>query len=231
MKRLAIIPARGGSKRIPGKNIKPFLGKPIIAYSIQAAIESEMFDTVMVSTDSEKIKEVALEYNAQVPFIRSEENANDFATTYDVIAEVVDQFEKEGQFFDEVVCLYPTAPFVTADVLKKAIVNFESNNFDSYFPVIRFGFPIQRSLKIVNDSGKMALTMPEYELSRSQDLDPCFHDAGQFYVLKVSEMKIQKKLWMENTGVFEIEELDGHDIDNPIDWKLAELKFQLKSEL
>lgn len=230
MKRLAIIPARGGSKRIPKKNIKEFLGKPIIAYSIEAALESNLFDEVMVSTDSDEIKEIAIQYGAKVPFLRSEKASDDYATTFDVIKEVIDTYKAKGEVFKYACCIYATAPFVSQSRLISSFELIEKNNYDSVFPAIEFGFPIQRSLRIVNDQNKMELVYPEHELSRSQDLESRYHDAGQFYWLNIKEIMSKGKVWTGNTGVQLITELEGQDIDSEIDWKLAELKYKLTRE-
>lgn len=225
MANLAIIPARGGSKRIPKKNIKSFLGKPIIAYSIDAAINSKLFEQVIVSTDDVEIANIAINYGASVPFFRSKENSNDFSSTFSVIEEVLLKLESMNFKFDNICCIYPCAPFVTKKKLIEAYEYFKLNNFDSLFPIIQFGFPVQRGLKIENN--KLKFVNPEYSLSRSQDLEKIFHDAGQFYWLNSSKCILEKKLITENTGYIEIKELEGQDIDNIIDWKLAELKYEL----
>jgi N-acylneuraminate cytidylyltransferase len=229
MGNLCIIPARGGSKRIPRKNIKDFLGKPIIAYSIEAALKSNLFDEVMVSTDDEEIAKVAIQYGAKVPFIRSKKNADDFATTVDVLSEVLNEYKILGESFKNVCCIYPTAPFVTPEVLKEGYNKLITDNFDSIFSVLRFSFPIQRALKI--EKGKVVMFYPEFMESRSQDLEPSFHDAGQFYWFKSTLVKEQKKLWTNNTGEIEINELSAQDIDNKADWKLAELKYKFNLNL
>lgn len=226
MANLCIIPARGGSKRIPRKNIKLFLGKPIIAYSIQAAIESGLFDEVMVSTDDTEIAEIAVEYGAVVPFMRSENAANDFATTFDVIDEVVKAYENLGVEFENVCCIYSCAPFVNKQKLEQAYHLLLAQHFDSVFPVMRFGFPVQRSLKR-DELGKVDFFYPEFGLTRSQDLISSFHDAGQFYWMNTKKCMQQQKILTTNTGSIEISELDGQDIDNEVDWKLAELKYEL----
>jgi len=177
MKNLAIIPARGGSKRIPRKNIKPFLGKPIIAYSIEAAINSKLFDEVMVSTDDDEIAEVAKKYGAKVPFMRSVKNSDDYATTADVLFEVLDNYNLKE--FDYACCIYPGAPMITKVTLSEAYDKLISHNFDSVFPIVQFSYPIQRSLKVFD--AKVSMVYPEYLISRSQDLEKRFHDAGQFY--------------------------------------------------
>lgn len=226
MNNLAIIPARGGSKRIPRKNIKLFLGKPILAYSIEAALNSRVFDEVMVSTDDVEIAEIALKYGAKVPFLRSGKSSNDFATTFQVIEEVVKSYEKIGAKFANACCIYSCAPFVTANKLNEAYKLFVEKKFDTVFPVMKFGFPVQRALKM-DLVGKIDFLYPEYALARSQDLSYSFHDAGQFYWMNIISCMEQKKLVTDNTGSIEISELEGQDIDNEIDWKLAELKYEL----
>lgn len=229
MRRIAIIPARGGSKRIPGKNIKLFLGKPIIAYSIEAALKSELFDEVMVSTDSEEIKRIAEHFGAHVPSMRSAENSNDLATTYDVLHEVLSQYEANGQSYSHGCCIYPTAPFVTSEILKKAFSLMTEKSFDAVLPVMRFSFPIQRAVKLVDD--RIQMFNPEHLNTRSQDLVPAYHDAGQFYWFKTAEALQQKKILGSNTGAIIIRELEGQDVDTLEDWKLAELKYKTLVEL
>jgi pseudaminic acid cytidylyltransferase len=222
---VAIITARGGSKRIPRKNIKLFLDKPIIAYSIKASLESGIFQEVMVSTDDEEIAEVALKYGAKVPFLRSTENSNDFATTADVLLEVLNTYQEKGLYFDHACCLYPTAPFVTASKLQNAHSLLIENQADSVIPVASFSYPIWRSLKVEN--GKLLMNFPENMNKRSQDLPLAYHDVGQFYFFNVKKFLIQKKLFTENTVPLPISELEMQDIDNETDWKLAELKYKL----
>ena len=225
MGKLGIIPARGGSKRIPRKNTKDFLGKPIIAYSIETALESGLFDEVMVSTDDKEIAKIAIKYGAKVPFIRSDENANDFATTVDVILEVLNQYKEEGKIFEQACCIYPTAPFVSSEIIKRALDLLIINKYDTVFPVMEFSFPIQRAVKI--NQGKIALFQENYLNSRSQDLEKAYHDAGQFYWFDVGKLWGNEKLWTDNTGVVIIKESQGQDIDTLEDWKLAELKYSL----
>ena len=229
MKILAIIPARGGSKRIPKKNIKKFCGLPIISYSIKAAINSNLFDTVMVSTDDNTIANIAINYGAEIPFMRTDKNSNDYATTFDVIEEVILNYRKEGIDFDYACCIYPTAPFVNETKLKEAFTTLKTKNFDCVYPVMRFSFPIQRAVKINNQ--KMQMLQPQYINTRSQDLEPIYHDAGQFYFFNCDSLLKNKKLWTDNTGVIEISEMEGQDIDNQTDWKLAELKFKILNKL
>lgn len=227
-KRLAIITARGGSKRIPHKNIREFCGRPIIVYSIEAALNSDVFDEVMVSTDDEKIAEIAKEAGAKVPFFRSAETSNDFATTADVILEVLAEYEKQGQNFDSACCIYPTAPFITSDKLKNAVELLESKAYDSVMPVAEFSFPPLRGM--VMDGDKVSYKWEEFSLARSQDLDKIYHDVGQFYVIDIEKFKEAKRLVTQNTGAIVIDELEMQDIDNEVDWKLAELKYQLMQE-
>ena len=225
---VAIITARGGSKRIPRKNIKEFLGRPIIEYSIKAAIDSGIFDEVMVSTDDEEIANIAKQAGANVPFMRSSDTANDYATTTDVIGEVLKQYKEVGVEFEYACCIYPTAPFVTDQCLKEAMTTLSEKNADSVIPVVRFGFPPQRGLVINED--KLSFKWPEYTFSRSQDLEPFYHDAGQFYCLNVKSFGEQKSLFMKNTCSYVRDEMEVQDIDNMSDWKLAELKYRILQE-
>ena len=225
MNNLCIIPARGGSKRIPKKNIKSFLGKPIIAYSIEAAIQSKLFTEIMVSTDCQETAEIALRYGAKVPFLRSKENSNDFATTYDVIKEVIDEYKKDGVNFENICCIYACAPFVTANNLKHAYQELSNKQVDTIFPIIEYSFPIQRAVKIHNE--KIELFNIDHLNTRSQDLEKSYHDAGQFYWMKSENILKKGRIITDNCGSIIITELEGQDIDNEIDWELAELKFKL----
>ena len=222
---LCIIPARGGSKRISKKNIKFFSGFPIIAYSVRAAIESNLFEEVMVSTDDQEIAEIAMKYGAKVPFFRSEKASDDFATTLDVIKEVAHEYRETGRYFQNFCCLYATAPFVTPDKLKNAFQVLISNNYDSVLPVMRFSFPIQRAFEM-NSDFKLKYQYEEFRDLRSQDFKECFHDAGQFYWMKKSILDTDSII-TNNTGAIEISNLEGQDIDDETDWKLAELKYKL----
>lgn len=225
MSAIAIITARGGSKRIPKKNIKEFCDKPIIAYSIEAALKSGIFDEVMVSTDSEEIAEIAEKYGAKVPFFRSSENAGDFASTADVIAEVLECYAREGKTFDYTCCIYPTAPFVTATKLQDALQKMIDEDADSLMPVVSFSFPPQRGM-VIRD-GKLSYMFPENAMKRSQDLETMYHDCGQFYFLKTDEFLKEKKLVLNKATAMEMSELEVQDIDNESDWNLAELKYRL----
>ncbi|MBR1930476.1 MAG: pseudaminic acid cytidylyltransferase [Lachnospiraceae bacterium] len=225
MRKIAIITARGGSKRIPRKNIKEFCGKPILAYSIEAAIASKLFDVVMVSTDDKEIAEIAKQYGAQVPFYRSERTANDFATTNDVLLEVLEEMEMRGEHFDLGCCIYPTAPFATADKLRQAVKTLEDSDADTLIPVVSFSYPPQRAM-IVRE-GRLVFEYPQYLDSRSQDLEPHYHDVGQFYVFRTEAFVQNQKLMVGNILPLVISELEVQDIDNETDWAIAEMKYKL----
>lgn len=225
MKCLAIIPARGGSKRIPKKNIKQFLGKPIIAYSIEAALKSNLFDEVMVSTDDAEIAKIAKAYGAQVPFFRSEKNADDFATTADVLIEVIQAYKQNGQLYDSICCLYSTAPFVSSEKLKKGYDLLQNQDYSTVVPVVKFSFPIQRALQL-NENNKIHFYFPKHQLTRSQDLAESFHDTGQFYWLNVERFSASQKIWTDNTGAIILSEKEVQDIDTLEDWEIAEYKFK-----
>lgn len=232
MKSIAIITARGGSKRIPKKNIKEFCGKPIISYSIEAAIKSGVFDTVMVSTDSEEIADIAQKYGAEVPFMRSEATSNDFATTADVLNEVLDKYSELGINFESFCCLYPTAPFVTAEKLKNAFEKLSNSKAESLMTVVQYSFPPQRSLVIEN--GLLKYQYPKHASKRSQDLKPIYHDCGQFYFCKTKAFKKYNTVITPNTLPFVLRDEEVQDIDNMSDWMLAEVKYKtfiLKKEV
>ncbi|WP_420147092.1 pseudaminic acid cytidylyltransferase [Spirosoma sp.] len=228
MSNVAIITARGGSKRIPRKNIRLFLGKPIIAYGIEAALQSGLFADVMVSTDDAEIANVARQYGASVPFLRSAKAADDFATTADVLTEVLRQYEQQHHVFEYACCLYPTAPFVTPDLLKEAFATLSDREFDTVYPVQRFGFPIQRAVFLRDAT--VQWVQPEHALTRSQDLEPAYHDAGQFYFVNVAAFQKSHRLITDNSGGIVISEMAAHDIDNEEDWQVAELKFRMNNE-
>lgn len=225
MGNLCIIPARGGSKRIPRKNIKTFIDKPIIAYSISAAINSKLFDEVMVSTDDLEVAEIAKQFGASIPFMRSHNNSNDFASTYDVIEEVLNTYSQMGKYFDNTCCIYACAPFVTNAKLNEAFQLLIKEEFDSVFPIVPFGFPIQRALKLTNN--KVQFYNPQFDLTRSQDFEKSYHDVGQFYWMNTQKVLNNKKIISQNTGSIVLSELECQDIDNEIDWQLAELKYNL----
>ncbi len=225
-KTLAIITARGGSKRIPRKNIKNFLGKPIIAYSIETAINSKLFDEIMVSTDDKEIAEISKKYGATIPFMRSKKNSDDFAGTADVIMEVSKEYSKRGLDFDIFCCIYPTAPLISPKKLKEGYDLLIKENFHSVFPVVQFSYPIQRALRFKNN--KVEMIWPENLNARSQDLEKTYHDAGQFYWGFTNEFLKNKNIFTKKSGAIILKETEVQDIDNLEDWKVAEMKYQLK---
>jgi len=227
LKSIAIIPARNNSKRIPHKNIKLFLGKPIIAYVIEAALKSGIFDDVIVSTDSPEIAEIAKKYGASVPFLRSEKNADDFATTSDVLLEVLNKLNENHADITNVCCIYPTAVLINEFHLKKAWHQFENAKFDSVISATRFSFPIQRGFKDCN--GKLEMLWPENKTKRSQDLEIIYHDAGQFYFFDVENFLVNQQLFTDNIGYVLLSDYECQDIDNPEDWEMAEIKFNFLS--
>ncbi len=226
MANLAIIPARGGSKRIPRKNIKEFHGIPIIAYSIRAALDSGLFDEVMVSTDDLEIANISKFYGAKVPFMRSLKNSSDYATTFDVLEEVIDKYGTENHVnFKFVCCLYPCAPFIKKEYLIRAFEMLNQNNFDTVFPIVKYGNNIRRALRV--EDNKVKMIYPEYQTFRTQDLEISYYDPGQFYWAQTSRLIRNKQLYTSNSGFIIIDEINAQDIDNEIDWKLAEIKYLL----
>lgn len=222
MSNVCIIPARGGSKRIPRKNIKLFLGKPIISYSIEMAFSTGLFDEVMVSTDDKEIASIAIEYGARVPFFRSEYTSNDYSTTMDVLKEVISQYGSIGQEYDVVCCLYPTAVLSKMVDIQKGYQLLKEA--DMVLPVTEFSFPPLRSFKVSNQ-GFAEYCYPEHINTRSQDLETWFHDAGQWYwfqteTLFMASSKIRRR-------VLKLSNMQVQDIDNKDDWDLAELKFKI----
>ena len=220
---IAIITARGGSKRIPRKNVKLFCGKPIITYSIEAALKSGLFEEVMVSTEDEEIARIAREAGAQVPFMRSSESAGDHASTDDVLLEVLAAYKERGREFDSFCCLYPTAPFVTAEKLRTAMGLLDKA--DSVMPVVPFSFPPQRCM-ILNEEGELRMKWPEHAKTRSQDLEPYYHDCGQCYCCRTAPFLEYKTTDLPHMVPMIMSELEVQDIDNPDDWEIAELKYQ-----
>lgn len=225
MSRIAIIPARGGSKRIPRKNIKEFCGKPILAYSIEAALNSQLFDEVMVSTDDAEIADIAKQYGASVPFLRSAETANDFAILKDVLNEVLSEYKELGKEFDEICCILPTAPLVeTADIIKSHEI-LEREKCISVVPVVKYSYTIFRSLKIEN--GRLDMNWPENFPKRSQDLPDAYHDAGLFYWYSKKYFEERIAGFGENACPYILNEEKVQDIDTPDDWKIAEMKYKM----
>lgn len=230
MKNIAIIPARGGSKRIPRKNIKSFLGRPIVSYSIETALKSNLFQEVMVSTDDPKIEQIAKEFGASVPFFRSPDTANDFAPLSEVLLEVLREYDKKGMYFDNVCCILPTAPLITEENIKVAYSVLNESSFDSVCPIVAFSYPILRSL-CFNESKQLQMNWPEYRFTRSQDLKPAYHDSGTFYWIKTEVLRKNKKLLSDNGTAIVMDELHVQDIDTLEDWALAEMKYRLLHEL
>jgi N-acylneuraminate cytidylyltransferase len=223
--KLAVIPARGGSKRIPRKNIRLFRGLPMLAWSVRAALASKVFDEVMVSTDDDEIASVARAQGAAVPFMRSGEASGDHATTSDVLTEVLESYRARGAVFAEACCLYPTAPFTTAEDLKEGHRRLTESTFDVVMPVAAFPYPIWRSLKR-SDNGQILLNFPEHLNARSQDLPEAYHDAGQWYWFRVQAFERERALMGPNTGSIVLSSLRVQDIDTEEDWAIAELKHE-----
>ena len=227
-KAIAIITARGGSKRIPKKNIKEFCGKPIIAYSIRAALDSGIFDEVMVSTDSEEIAEIARAYGAKVPFMRSAKTSDDFATTADVLMEVLERYQEMDRTFDVMSCIYPTAPFVTPQKLQSAYDTLIKEHAVMAMPVVAFSYPPQRSY--ILQGNMLEMKWKENYNKRSQDLEKMYHDAGQFYMYQVDQYVRLKGQIDQSIVPVIVDEMEVQDIDNETDWKLVEQKFRLMTE-
>jgi len=218
MRNLAIIPARSGSKRIPRKNIREFFGRPIIAYSIVNAIKSNLFDEIIVSTNSEEIAIISQNWGAKVPFLRSSKNSNDYATLNDVIKEVVIKYEEFGEEFDNYCCILATNPLLQIKYLTKGFEMLNESSFTSIRPIVKFNYPIQRAYRLTE--GRVEFINPQYKTVRSQDIEECYHDSGQFYWF--SKKGIINDY---NKGGFVISEHESQDIDTEEDWRLAELKY------
>ena len=227
MSALAIITARGGSKRIPRKNIRPFCGRPIILYSIEAALACGAFDEVMVSTDDPEIAGIAKGAGAKVPFLRSEEVANDYASTDDVIREVLTSYEALGRRFDSFCCIYPTAPFITPEKLRRAMEMLQTA--ESVIPVVPFSYPVQRGLRI-DSAGHVGYKWPQYAAARSQDLEKLYHDCGQFYACRTDAFFREGTTDTPGMVPLILSELEVQDIDTPEDWEIAEVKYQKMKE-
>lgn len=226
MSSVCVIPARGGSKRIPRKNVREFCGRPIIAYSVEAALESGLFDEVMVSTDDEEIAGVARGLGADVPFMRSARTSGDMATTADVLLEVLGRFEDLGRRFDVTCCLYATAPFVSAQRLREAWGMLEGA--DSVVSVAPFSFPPQRGF--VEREGRASWWMPENAQRRSQDLEVVYHDAGQLYLCRTERLASERSLVCGECRMLVLPEAEVQDIDNESDWVMAEAKYRMLRE-
>jgi len=225
---IAIIPARGGSKRIPGKNIKDFYGKPLIAYSIQTALESKLFAKIIVTTDDEEIAKVAKQCGAEVPFIRPKELADDFTGTSDVVKHALDWLKAKGEIFDFACTIYATAPLMQAKYLVEGYKALENSTAINAFSATSMSFPIQRTFK-VNEQGRCEMFTPQYYKTRSQDLEEAYQDAGQFYWTKIDQTSNEIMFGKDSIPVI----LPRHlvqDIDTPEDWHRAELMYKILQE-
>ena len=225
---IAIIPARGGSKRIPRKNIKDFYGKPLIAYSIQVALESKLFDKIIVSTDDEEIANVAKNYGAEVPFIRPKELSDDFTGTGDVVKHTLDWLEENGETFKFVCTIYATAPLLLSDYLIEGYEKLKNSDAINTFSATSMPFPIQRTFK-VNDEGRCEMFTPEHYTARSQDLEEAYQDAGQFYWTKVDQTSDEIMFGKDSIPII----LPRHlvqDIDTLEDWQRAEIMYKVIQE-
>ena len=222
---IAIITARGGSKRIPKKNIKEFYGKPMLAYAIDAAKEAGVFDEIMVSTDSQEIAEVAKKFGANVPFLRSVRTADDYATTFDVLEEVLGRYKELGKVFDYVCCIYPCVPFLSSATLLNAYNQLQESHANAILPVCKYPVPIEWAMRL--DEGFLKPDDASKLVIRSQDLKPAFFDVGMFYFCKTDVLLVKKTLVPPETQGYIIDEKECQDIDTPEDWKMAEFKYKL----
>jgi len=224
-KAIAIIPARGGSKRIPRKNIKEFHGKPLIAYSIQTAIESNLFDQIIVTTDDDEIAAVARQYGAKTPFIRPKELSDDFTGTGDVVQHAIDYLKEQGTKFDYVCTIYATAPLLQTDYLIEGFQKLKSSNAVNAFSATTMPFPIQRTFKL-DENGRCAMFTPQYYTARSQDLEEAYQDAGQFYWTNITKKSHEIMFGQDSIPII----LPRHfvqDIDTMEDWKRAEIMYEV----
>ena len=229
MSAIAIITARGGSKRIPRKNIREFMGKPMIAYAIEAVRRAEVFDDVMVSTDDAEIAEVARTLGADVPFMRSAATSSDTATSSAAALEVLDEFARRGKVFTHLAVVYPCVPFLTGKILADAWHVFQESGADSLLPVVRYSFPVQRAMRR-NEEGFLAYREPENAFIRTQDLEPAYHDVGMFCLAQVEAFRKAGVLVSHRTAMFEMPATCVQDIDTPEDWRVAELKYKMLND-
>lgn len=224
---IAIIPARGGSKRIPRKNIKDFCGQPMLAYPIRAALQSGVVDKVVVSTDDHEIADIARQYGAEVPFMRDSQLADDHTGTTAVIRDALQQLQQMTWNIENCACLYATTPLLNANLIKTLFDQLIATNADYVFTAARFSFPIQRAL-VKMETGGVAPFDPTSIGKRSQDLTPTYHDAGQLYWAKASTwLNPQKGVFGANSQLYELPSHLVQDIDTPEDWRRAELLYQL----
>lgn len=227
---IAIIPARGGSKRIPKKNIKNFLGKPIISYSVELAIKSNLFDKVIVSTDCDEIAEIAKSYGAEVPFKRPHEISDDFSTLNEVLKHAIDFIENDGFLYEYVCCIYATAPFIEIDDVRRGFELINTKKWESVIAATNFSYPIFRSFE-KDKKGGLKMVFPDHYSSRSQDLPEIFHDAGQFFWAKSEFLKKSPSGFNQNNTIIEIPNYRAQDIDTDEDWHRAELIYKYLNEL
>lgn len=223
--RLAVIPARGGSKRIPRKNIKPFCGRPMIAWSIAAAHASGCFDRIIVSTDDDEIAQIAREHGAEVPFVRPPELSDDKTGTIPVIAHAIEWFAQHGVKVEEVCCIYATAPFVRGEDLRTGLDVLQQSGSEYAFSVTSYAFPIQRAISVTADQ-RVCMFYPEHFNTRSQDLAEAFHDAGQFYWGKAEAWLAGKPIFSHEASPVVLPRFRVQDIDTPEDWERAEWMFR-----
>lgn len=224
--KIAVIPARGGSKRIPRKNIKDFCGKPMIAWSIETAINSACFDKIIVSTDDKEIAEIAEKYGAEIPFIRPNELADDYIGTDSVVCHAIKWLKNNNISPSVVCCIYATAPFIQEIDLQKAYLKLIENDCNYVFSVTSYAFPIQRAIKVSTDN-HAEMFYPKYENTRSQDLEESYHDAGQFYWGTTIAWLTQKSVFDLGSMAYILPRYRVQDIDTPEDWKRAELMFNI----
>jgi pseudaminic acid cytidylyltransferase len=229
MKTVAVIPARIGSKRIPKKNIRRFLGKPMISYSIEAAIKAGVFDKILVSTDSAEIADIAKEYGAEVPFMRPAELSDDHTCTDAVVLHALDWLNTNCGQIDYICCIYSTAPFVRAEYIRKGLEQIIKDKATSAFSVTTFPYPIFRALK-VDDSGRIRMFWPEHRMTRSQDMPEAYHDTGQFYWADARKYAVERKLFSSDAVPIVLPRKFVQDIDTPEDWERAEIMFKALSK-
>jgi pseudaminic acid cytidylyltransferase len=229
MKSIAIIPARGGSKRIARKNVKLLAGRPAIAYPIHLALNSGIFDRVIVSTDDAEIAQISRSFGAEVPFMRNAELSNDFTVTVEVIAAAAEELRNQGSLFDEICCLYPVTPLLNVNRLTEALEVLKAGDWDYVFPAIEFPSPIERGFK-KSISGGTDLCYPEFANTRTQDLKKTFHDAGQFYFGKASAWLEKKPILNGNSTFIELEKNETLDVDDLEDWMLVEKLVEIQSK-
>ena len=221
---IAIIPARGGSKRIPRKNIKSFHGKPIIAYSIEAAIKSNCFDKIIVSTDDQEIADIAIKYGAETPFLRPNEISDDYATTIEVIQHALTWCEFEQWKIDNVCCIYATAPFLLPEDIQQGLEKLSQPNIEYAFSSTEFSFPIQRAIALDKENS-VSMFHPEHANTRSQNLQQSYHDAGQFYWGKSTAFSSGKAIFAAHSKAIILPRKRVQDIDTFEDWEFAEHLF------